>query len=165
MKPLLPLLLIVLFACQKEVLPPTSINAQTSSDDRISGQQSFPLEFLIWDDCTNEWVLFSTVLEYKFNYFTNKTDFHANAHYQYKQGSGVGVTSGKYYKLIGQSVDVERFKDFATTQNESVRVTTKLRFATPGGGNDLVNESIRIRRILADGTVKVDVEDEKTYCK
>lgn len=166
MKPLtfISILLIFLSSCQKETL--SSIHQQVSSDAKVSlkGQESLPLEFLAFNECTDEWVVVSLVIEYKFNYFVNKDDFHAKAVYQVKDGYGVGQTSGDIYKLVGQTLDVEKQMNYETTENQTFRIKSKLTFINPNG-KDWVNESIRVRRILEDGTIVVDVEEENSYCR
>lgn len=164
MKKLFTISLIFLFACQKEVIQP-SLSSQVSSNAVVSekGHESFPMEYLAWNECTHEWVRVSLVIEYRFNYFVTKDDFHANAHYQVKEGWGIGQTSGDTYKLVGQIIDVEKFKNYPTTENETFRVTSKLTFVNKG--NNWVTESVRLRKVEDDGTITLDVEEEKSYCR
>lgn len=166
MKYLLIISLFSLASCKKESLAPSSVNAQSTSAATISekGKESFPMEYLAWNECTNEWVVVSLVIEYKFNYFVTKDDFHAKALYQIKNGSGAGVTSGNTYRLVGHTLDIEKQMNYQATDNETFRVTSKLTFINPNG-KDWVSESIRIRKVQDDGTVTLDVEEENSYCR
>jgi len=154
----------LLLSCQKEVLQP-SITSQVASNAvlRAKGSEDLPIEYLLYNDCTAEWVVVEIVIAYKFNYFTTKDDFHANATYGIK-GIAIGQTSGNIYKLTGKTLDIEKFKNYQTTENQVFRVTTTLTFKTPDG-QDWVTTGTRIRRILADGTIVTDIESQTAYCK
>lgn len=166
MKVLIPIIaMVAVFGCSKNGnYRSATLSLQISSDSRAQGHESFPMEYLAFNECTNEWVVVSLVIEYKYNYFETKDDFHAKAVSQVKDGKGVGVTSGKTYKLVGHSLDVEKFMNYQTTENQTFRVTSKLTFINPGG-KDWVTESVRIRRVADDGTIIIDTEEETSLCK
>jgi hypothetical protein len=164
MKKLLPLFVVVcLIACRKDELP-SSINSEVSNDSKLHGRETFTLDYLTYNECTAEWVAVSGILEFKFNYFTTKNDFNAFNHYQFKNALGIGLSSGISYKLMSHTFDVDKLKNYTTTQQEYARISTKLTFRNPDG-TDWISQSVTIRKVLADGSVVVNTQDITSYCK
>ncbi len=160
MKKLIPFLLLFA-ACQKETLEPPS--AIVDSAAHVNGSESFPVEFITFDSCTNEDVVISAVLEYKYNIVQNKDDLFATACYSYKGGRGVGQTSGDEYKLIGRVFDITRVTDFDGANIYNVRIRSKLTFQTKGGINWVVEGTYRL---YSEGwVIKTLVEEENSFCK
>jgi hypothetical protein len=157
MKKIIPFILL-LAACTKTTLEQPTV--QVDSAAHVNGKESFPLQFLTYDSCNNEPVVFEAVLEYKYNYVNQGNDLYAIACYQWRGGRGVGQTTGAEYKLIGRTFSIEQVLEDPQVYN--VRVKSKLTMQTKGA-NFVVEGTYRL--YMEDGVIKTFVETQNSYCK
>jgi hypothetical protein len=160
MKQLTFITFLFLVSCTKTTLTET---AQIDSAAHLNGRESFPVAFITYDSCNQEEVLITANLEYKYQIVGTDDNLFATACYFYKDGRGVGLTSGNEYKMRSKTFSIERLTDAATTNVYNVRVRSKLTFQTKQGQDWTVEGTYRLS--AEKDIVKTLVETETSFCK
>ena len=84
------------------------LHAQKST--KVSENFSTPMNETIADDCTGEEVRVSGDVHTQYTAHETADGFHAEAGSNYQGVSGVGVTSGRKYQLVGSDKSVTDFR-------------------------------------------------------
>lgn len=161
MKPLTLIAILFLVSCTKTTLDSTSTSIDSSV--HLHGKEPFPVQFITFDSCNNEEVLISAVLEYKYNIQGTGDDLFATACYFYKDGRGVGLTSGNEYRMRSKTFTIERLTDAATANVYNVRIRSRLTFQTKAGQDWTVEGTYRLS--AEKDIVKTIIETQTSSCK
>jgi hypothetical protein len=157
-------LAVSLLSCKKEMVP-ESINAQVSSNivnHDFDATTSYPIDIETYSSCTGEYVHVTGTVELRYH-ATLKDDgaYHISSHSRSVDISGVGVTSGKRYKMLGNYHSAWNYE----LKGGIYKVNSKFILMTPGGGNNLVVFSSVNFVTNANGEFLVTKTEETVKCQ
>jgi hypothetical protein len=165
MKPLIIICLAAaLLSCKKETAS-ESINVQVSSNSvshDYNSKISYPVDVEMYSQCTGEYVHITGTVQLKYH-ATMKEDgaYHITAHDRNVDMQGVGVTSGRRYRVIGNYNSTWNYE----LKGGVYKVVSKSVMTTPGGKNNLVTFSAVNFVTTADGTLKVIKIEDTLKCQ
>lgn len=145
-----------------------SIYLQTSSNAVTQVRQTtvVPVDFLIFNDCTNEWVHFTGEMETKIHAVRNQDNLHGGDRQTYHNTVGVGQSSGNVYTLKSHSSSQANSVNSTTTEKDpfNFHITSRIVFSTKEGSDWVIIFRAHVVK-NANDVVTVAYEDIEGFCK
>lgn len=163
------LLIISLIAISCSKQNSGSLYLQTSTNAVTQAKQTtvVPVDFIIFNECTSEWVHFTGELETTVRAMQNQDNIHGGDVQTYRNTVGIGLSSGDTYTLKGYSRSQGTSVNYTTTEKDpfNFHINSRTVFSTPGTGNDWVI-TFRVHVVKnANDVVTVIYEDIEGSCK